>query len=932
MKFLKTEKILGEIIAEIYTIEFQKRGLPHAHILLFLHPRDKIKDPEAIDAVVCAEIPDKSSSPILYELVKRYMIHGPCGVSNPKSPCMKERKCTKYFPKKYNHHTIVDEDGYPTYKQRDDGRTIESKGVHLDNLYVIPYNPILLQMFQGHINIEKCNHSTAVKYLFKYISKGNDRVVAALFQNNTDGNNKIIDEVQQYYNCRYISACEGAWRIFGFNIHHRNPAVERLSFHLPNQQHVIYANTDDVAALLEKPRDKRKWKRRKKGFAVGRMTHISPSVGELYYLRVLLTKVKGPSSFDAITIVDGIVYTTFKDACFAYGLLDDDNEYIAAIKEASVWATRTSLRKLFVSMLLSCSLQHPDYVWRETSKFISEDMLYFPRDDPTFTGLNISLDDKEQAALKDIDSLLRQNGKSLHNFPSLSIPNGTQPIDIRNHLIIQELSYDRLEMQRESIKLLNMLNADKKKIYDEVILHVEKGEGGFFFVYGYGGTGKTFLWNALTSTLRAKGDIVITVASSGIAATLLPSGRTAHSRFAIPIQINESSICSINQNTPLANLIKSTKLIIWDEAPMVQRLCVEAFSRSLQDIMQSSKPFGGKCIIMGGDFCQILPVIPKGNRASIVDVCINSSHLWDYCTIFKLTKNMRLSAPKNPVDVEKLAWFSQWLLDVGDGKLGAPVDGIAQIEIPKEILISNPMDPMHSIVQSTYSDLIDNLDCNEYFNKRAILAPTIEMVNLINEYMSSSLLGESFEFLSCDSVCKTTDKTDTFDDLYTTEFLNTINCSGMPPHKLILKVGAPIMLLRNIDQASGLCNGTRLRISKLGKSIIEAVTLNGSNPNKKVLIHRMDMNPSENRWPFRMQRRQFPISLSFAMTINKSQGQSLRYVSLYLCKPVFTHGQLYVALSRVKSMEGLKIVVAQTGSDALNTTTNVVYPEIFRNV
>ncbi|KAI9089171.1 hypothetical protein K1719_029450 [Acacia pycnantha] len=168
--------------------------------------------------------------------------------------------------------------------------------------------------------------------------------------------------------------------------------------------------------------------------------------------------------------------------------------------------------------------------------------------------------------------------------------------------------------------------------------------------------------------------------------------------------------------------------------------------------------------------------------------------------------------------------------------------------------------------------------------------------------------------------------------LYTIEFLNTISCSGMPPHKLTLKLGAPIMLLRNIDQSFGLCNGTRLRVTQLGKIVIEAITLNGSHPNQKVLIHRMDMNPSESRWPFHMKRRQFPITLSFAMTINKSQGQSLCHVGLYLCKPVLTHGQLYVALSRVKSMDGLKIVVDDNSCGNKKKTRNVVYKEIFRNV
>ena len=204
------------------------------------------------------------------------------------------------------------------------------------------------------------------------------------------------------------------------------------------------------------------------------------------------------------------------------------------------------------------------------------------------------------------------------------------------------------------------------------------------------------------------------------------------------------------------------------------------------------------------------------------------------------------------------------------------------------------------------------------------------MVNQINDYMCSLLPGDAVEFLSCDTVCPTSIEGPDSDHLYTTEFLNTITASGMPPHRLSLKVGTPVMLLRNIDQEAGLCNGTRLTITKIGKMVLEGVTLNGSRPNQRFPIHRMDMNPSESRLPFKMQRRQFPIILSFAMTINKSQGQSLKKVGLYLTKPVFSHGQLYVALSRVRSIEGLKIVLGPTPSD--NTTTNVVYQEVFTNV
>ena len=135
----------------------------------------------------------------------------------------------------------------------------------------------------------------------------------------------------------------------------------------------------------------RSWKKRQSGFSVGRMIPISPTAGELYYLRILLTQVRGPKSFDDIKTVDEVVYGSFRDACFARGLLNDDREYINAITEAAVWASGASLRRLFVIMLLCGSLHRPRQVWEETSVLLSEDMLYIPRDHPSFLGKHNSI-------------------------------------------------------------------------------------------------------------------------------------------------------------------------------------------------------------------------------------------------------------------------------------------------------------------------------------------------------------------------------------------------------------------------------------------------------------------------------------------------------------------------------------------------------------
>ena len=183
-------------------------------------------------------------------------------------------------------------------------------------------------------------------------------------------------------------------------------------------------------------------------------------------------------------------------------------------------------------------------------------------------------------------------------------------------------------------------------------------------------------------------------------------------------------------------------------------------------------------------------------------------------------------------------------------------------------------------------------------------------------------------YLSCDSVCATTTKG--MEHMYTKEFLNTLRFPGMPNHELKLKVGLPVMLLRNINQSAGLCNGTRMTITQLGKRCIEAQIITGTHVGDKVYIPRIIMSPNDTKWPFKLKRRQYPLSVCFAMTINKSQGRSLNKVGLYLSKQVFCHGQLYVALSRVTNRNGLKVLIDDSENQAEDMAENIVYKEIFQ--
>ncbi|XP_048494424.1 uncharacterized protein LOC125494720 [Beta vulgaris subsp. vulgaris] len=265
-------------------------------------------------------------------------------------------------------------------------------------------------------------------------------------------------------------------------------------------------------------------------------------------------------------------------------------------------------------------------------------------------------------------------------------------------------------------------------------------------------------------------------------------------------------------------------------------------------------------------------------------------------------------------------------------KGGGPNDGEVDIEITEDILIDSGDDTISSIINSTYPSLTNHLWEAKYFQERAILAPTNEIVEKVDDHVLSIIPGDEKIYLSCDAISKDEGNLGAH-KIYSIEFLNTIKCPGMPNHSIKLKVGALVMLLRKIDQTSGLCNGTRLVFKHLGNRVIEATVISGSNVGDKVFIPRMTLTPSDSiKFPIRFQRRQFSLTLCFAMTINKSQGQSLSHVGLYLPRPIFSHGQLYVAIFQVTSKKGIIILICDKENNMCKTTTNVVYKEVFQNV
>ncbi len=592
----------------------------------------------------------------------------------------------------------------------------------------------------------------------------------------------------------------------------------------------------------------------------------------------------------------------------------------------------SKLRQLFASILLFCDPREFNAFELLKNHINNLDEDYEQQQEQLKNTKDLSDNDYEivfAKTLADIERYLIPYDKTLSDFSIIRPKYHLIKEDFeQRNLIMEELNYNTDELKSILTKE-NLLNSDQKIIYHTIIKALnDEIDQKVFFVDGPGGYGKTFLFNMILAKVRLDGKIAIAVASSGIAALLLDGGRTAHSRFKIPLKLTETSLLNINQQSDLAELIKQTKLIIWDEAPMAHRFTFEAVNRSFRDITQIDKPFGGIIFIMGGDFRQILPVVIRETRGQIIDACIKSSDLWKYVNVMRLTVNMRIQQQQDYEQQE----FVNYLLQIGEGKKELLNSDIGEdiVKLQDDMILDN--DKLESLISKVFYNLDNNYNNNEnyinYIKDRAILTIRNEDVDDINEQIINIFPGQAQEFLSADSV---EDKDLVHQNLYPVEFLNTLTPSGTPPHRLILKIGVPIMLLRNISPTEGLCNGTRLIVKGFQQHVIDAEILTGSYSGKRVFIPRIRITPSDADLPFQLVRHQFPIRLAFAMTINKAQGQTIPYMGLDLRNPVFAHGQLYVALSRVQAKKNIIILVKNDHiEDKPNVyTKNIVYKEIF---
>ena len=505
-----------------------------------------------------------------------------------------------------------------------------------DNRWVVPYCPLLSRIFNAHINVEYCNSVKAIKYICKYINKGSDQAVFALQRAGVSSD--TLDEVTCYQLGRYISSNEAVWRILEFPIHERYPTVIHLNVHLENGQRIFFhdgnaqeraenppattltaffnlcQNDEFAKGLLycEVPRyytwqSNKTWKRRRRGTevdghhgiysdtALGRVYTVHPNNSECFYLRLLLHDVRGPTSFLSLrTDDDGFVSATYHEACQRHGLLENDNHWNATMEEAATSCSASKLRSLFAILITCCSPSNPRNLWETHRESMTEDILHQSRRD--HSDLNLTFSDAmfNQALILIEDKVLSMVSKTLEQLNlGLPLPQRIESNQLSRE-VLRETAYDAVQLAEDVAKIVPLLSRDQTEALNVISNLMESETGGIIFLDAPGGTGKTFLINLLLAKVRSQKKIAIAVASSGIAATLLTGGRTAHSAFKLPLDLHraENAVCNISKGTGLAQVLRMCKLIVWDECTMSNRAAFEALDRTLQDLRENSECMG----------------------------------------------------------------------------------------------------------------------------------------------------------------------------------------------------------------------------------------------------------------------------------------------------------------------------------------------------
>ena len=969
---LVVKHVLGTVVAIMSVVEFQYRGLPHAHILVTLQSEDRILTADDIDQIVCTQLPGRDC-PDLRAKVLQHMIHNDCQTAPAQCMCCQRNgRCRWRFPHTFRDVTAWSEQElYPKYARPREPAHWEhtASGRIITNEWVASYNADLLSKYDCHLNVEVCASLEAVRYLYKYIYKGPDRANVRVVHADTG------DEVSMYQDMRYFGACESVWRLLGFALYYTRPSVERLPLHLDGEMNVIFRPGTEARAADRTPVSKlldwlqfcrapnqtylpahwrtltycqfpgyfthhrqRGWRgraNRERFKAVGRLPPATLANEEVFFLRRWLCHTTCGDVHDHLmaahpmgTLVVPCVadlmmgYLSFKALCIEKGLADDDGEWRWAMDAAGEYATSRNMRSLFVEIV---TFNQPSDAMGIFNDYW--DRCYEERDLGTYAAeidrlvgivdRTLMSDDQRRqqtqlqraVALKLMRDELRAEGcadwrtqlpMTDEEIASVAVLEARQlePLVIR---VATDFNAESEAQEYRRMRAEISTQPSQLRVLEVVETALQAGEGALIFLSAYAGCGKTFIEKAILAYTRSQGLIALAVASTGIAALLLPGGTTLHSRFKVPLNADQDSMLNILAQSADAELIRRTTLLVWDEAVMNNKHILHAMDRTLRLLRSDDRPFGGMIVVMSGvllicclvhsvgssmrgcvsgDFRQTLPIDERASRAQIVDSLHHRSPLWSSMQVFELEENMRavtlLDEAVDDAERESIRAWGVWLRDLGDGRL-VDANGMVRLRDDQVRCVSTAMH-IHQMLNDVYPR-IAALDELEYWAARAIVAARHSTVDALNRLMLDRLTEEEV-------ICYSTDMQD--NDNHATvlpeEYLNREKPVGMPAHDLRLKKGAVVILLRNLRRSEGLVNGTRLIIEEFirrGRVVRMLVCriLTGERRGARVIIPRILLRPPAGKYPASWARRQFPVKLAFAMYVKPLYSRACIYAS-----------------------------------------------------
>lgn len=482
------------------------------------------------------------------------------------SRCNKNGTCTYNFPHPIRNETTVDDYGRPLYRRR-----------HVEDAWTVPYNPLLLMQWEGHINCEVAFTANVFLYLYKYLYKGPDRTQFALLEDDSPR-----DEIDDYINGRYLSCTEAAYRILGFSISHKQPGVKRLSVHEPGRNRPQYyrrdnsqSNMSDLIRYFRRPPPLATlkftdfWEQydvkpnddtpllpgqyfevvtngtparivpySSSHRAVARIQTVRPGAGEVFYIRALL-QARAATSFEDLRMVDGVLYSTYSEAARALGLFESQEEGEYALSEAIAdFKSPAQLRFLFSHLILEGS--PAPSLWENFSIHLSQDFA-------TFGGLDTNA--ASNKALEVISKILQEHSHRLTDY-------GLPDPDTLSNVVEDEFAYfaaSRQENLEASQAKRLLMTVEQAEVFDRLMSELDHpSDNRLYFLDGRAGRGKSFVCKALCQAARGSNRLVCIAGSTALSIREYPRGRTMHSLFKLSIE----SVSNISLN--LIDLSDST--------------------------------------------------------------------------------------------------------------------------------------------------------------------------------------------------------------------------------------------------------------------------------------------------------------------------------------------------------------------------------------